>query len=109
MGKKVGRGVQDGGSLMPIHVAVWQKPSQYCKLFGGMALKHVQYHIRNELSVQVRCRIQEAWGWCTGMKNKIEKKKKKKERIEANESKSKRDQREGTKYAPRKKESVDYK
>ena len=67
MGKKVGRGVQDGGSLMPIHVAVWQKPSQYCKLFGGMALKHVQYHIRNELSVQVRCRIQEAWGWCTGM------------------------------------------
>ena len=22
---------------------------------------------RNELPVQVRCRIQEAWGWCTGM------------------------------------------
>jgi len=32
-----------------------------------MALKHVQYHIRNELPVQVLCRIQEAWGWCTGM------------------------------------------
>ena len=28
-----------------------------------MALKHVQYHIRNKSPVQVRCRIQEAWGW----------------------------------------------
>ena len=35
--------------------------------FGGMALKHVKYHIRNESPVQVRCRIQDAWGWCTGM------------------------------------------
>ena len=35
--------------------------------FGRMALKHVQYHIRNESPVQVRCRIQEAWGRCTGM------------------------------------------
>ena len=26
--------------------------------FGRMALKHVQYHIRNESPVQVRCRIQ---------------------------------------------------
>ena len=25
------------------------------------------YNIRNESPVQVRCRIQEAWGWCTGM------------------------------------------
>jgi len=25
------------------------------------------YNIRNELPVQVRCRIQEAWRWCTGM------------------------------------------
>ena len=24
-------------------------------------------HIRNESPVQVRCRIQDAWGWCTGM------------------------------------------
>ena len=31
-----------------------------------MALKHV-YHIRNESPVQVRCRMQEAWGWCTEM------------------------------------------
>ena len=23
--------------------------------------------LRNELPVQVRCRIQDAWGWCTGM------------------------------------------
>jgi len=32
-----------------------------------MALKHVKYNIRNESPVQVQCRIQEAWGWCTGM------------------------------------------
>jgi len=32
-----------------------------------MVLKHVQYHIRNELPIQVQCRIQEAWGWYTGM------------------------------------------
>ena len=25
------------------------------------------YHIRNELPVQVWCRIQDAWVWCTGM------------------------------------------
>jgi len=24
-------------------------------------------HLINELAVQVQCRIQEAWGWCTGM------------------------------------------
>ena len=32
-----------------------------------MALKHVYYHVRNESPVYVRCRIQDAWGWCTGM------------------------------------------
>ena len=32
-----------------------------------MAWKHVYYYIRNELPVQVQCRIQDAWGWCTGM------------------------------------------
>ena len=37
---------------------------------GRMALKHVYYHIRSESSVQVQCRIQEAWGWCTGMTQK---------------------------------------
>ena len=36
-------------------------------LFGRMALKHVYYHVRNESPVQVQCRIQDAWGWCTGM------------------------------------------
>ena len=35
--------------------------------FGRMALQHVYYHIRNESPVQVQCRIQDAWGWCTGM------------------------------------------
>ena len=32
-----------------------------------MALKHVYYHVRNELPVYVRFRIQDAWGWCPGM------------------------------------------
>ena len=36
-------------------------------LFGRMALKHVYYHVRNELPVYVRYRIQDGWGWCTGM------------------------------------------
>ena len=34
-GQGDGRGVHDGGDScipMPIHVDVWQKPSQYCKL-----------------------------------------------------------------------------
>ena len=32
-----------------------------------MALKHVYYHVRNESPVDVRYRIQDAWGWYTGM------------------------------------------
>ena len=35
--------------------------------FERMALKHVYYHIWNRSTVQVRCMIQGAWGWCTGM------------------------------------------
>ena len=35
--------------------------------FGRMALKHVYYHVRNESPVYVQCRMQDAWGWCTGM------------------------------------------
>ena len=30
--------------------------------FGRMTLKHVKYHVRNELPVQVRCTILDAWG-----------------------------------------------
>ena len=30
--------------------------------FGRMALKHVKYHVCNELPVQVRCTILDAWG-----------------------------------------------
>ena len=30
--------------------------------FGRMALKHVKYHVRNEMPVQVRCTILDAWG-----------------------------------------------
>ena len=36
-------------------------------MIGRMALKHVYYHVRNESPVYVRYRIQDAWGWCTGM------------------------------------------
>ena len=35
--------------------------------FGRMALKHVKYHVWNEMPVQVWCTILDAWGWCTGM------------------------------------------
>ena len=35
--------------------------------YGRMALNHVNYHMWNELPVQVRCMIQDARGWCTGM------------------------------------------
>ena len=34
--------------------------------FGRMTFKHVKYHVRNELPVQVRCMILDAWGWGTG-------------------------------------------
>ena len=34
--------------------------------FGRMTLKHVKYHVRNELPVQVRCTILDDWGWYTG-------------------------------------------
>ena len=30
-------------------------------------MKHVYYQVRNELTVYVQYRIQDAWGWCTGM------------------------------------------
>ena len=30
-------------------------------------MKHVYYHVRNELPVYVQYRIQDAWGWCMGM------------------------------------------
>ena len=33
---------------------------------GRMAVKHVKYHVGNELPVQVRCMMLDAWGWCTG-------------------------------------------
>ena len=34
--------------------------------FGRMTLKHVKYQVRNELPVQVRYTILDAWGYCTG-------------------------------------------
>src|SRR5574341_336091 len=34
--------------------------------FGRMAMKHVKYHVGNELPVQVRCMMLDAWDWCTG-------------------------------------------
>ena len=34
--------------------------------FGRIALKHVKYHVWNEMPVQVWCTILDAWDWCTG-------------------------------------------
>ena len=48
---------------------LWERARVGC--FGRMALKHVKYHIRNKSPVQVRCRIQDAWGWCTGMTQRV--------------------------------------
>ena len=38
--------------------------------YGRITLKHVNYHIWNESSVQVGCMIQGAQGWYTGMTQK---------------------------------------
>ena len=38
--------------------------------FGRMALKYIEYHIWNELPVQVWCTILDTWGWCTGTTQK---------------------------------------
>ena len=40
--------------------------------YGRMALKHVSYHMWNKLPVQVRCIIQGARGWCTGITQRDE-------------------------------------
>ena len=32
-----------------------------------LCINSMNYHIRNESPVQVPCRMQEAWGWCTGI------------------------------------------
>ena len=46
---------------------LWEREKERVGWFGRMALKHLYYHVRNESSAYVRCRIQDAWGWCTGM------------------------------------------
>ena len=33
-------------------------------------MKHVYYHVRIKSPVYVQCRIQDAWGWYTGMTQK---------------------------------------
>ena len=45
----MGEGKGEGGMI-------WENGIETCK-----------YHIRNESPVQVRCRVQDAWGWCTGL------------------------------------------
>ena len=41
---------------------------------GGMiwenGIETCMYHVRNELPLQVRCRILDAWGWCTEVTQK---------------------------------------
>ena len=46
--------------------ASWEMCMQVRKQQLELALKHVKYHVWNELPVQVRCTILDAWGWCTG-------------------------------------------
>ena len=42
----------------------WQVKKFPVGRFGRMAMKHVKYHVGNELPVQVRCTMLDAWGWC---------------------------------------------
>ena len=44
---------------------LWER--ERVEWFGRMALKHVYYHMWNRSPVQVRCMIQDARGWCTGI------------------------------------------
>ena len=74
MGREVGGAFMFGNACTPVvdSCQCMAKPIQYCKVKkkivpGRMALKHVYYHVRIESPVLVRCRIQHAWGWCTGM------------------------------------------
>ena len=48
-----------------VFCTVWER--KRVGLFGRMALKHVYYQVRNKSPVYVQYRIQDAWGWCTGM------------------------------------------
>ena len=36
-------------------------------LYAPQTFVKIKYHVWNELPVQVRCTILDAWGWCTGM------------------------------------------
>ena len=66
-------GIQEDGNNNPVYETaietlmcrtvlgtLWEK--QRVGRFGRMTLKHVKYHVRNELPVQVRCTILDAWG-----------------------------------------------
>ena len=51
----------DGGACRAIGHGVASQRETVGR-FGRMTLKHVKYHVRNELPVQVRCTILDAWG-----------------------------------------------
>ena len=36
-------------------------------MIWGNGIETLYYHVRIESPVYVRCRIQDAWGWCMGM------------------------------------------
>ena len=46
-------------------LTLWER--ERVGLFGRLAVKHVYYHVRKESPVYVQYRIQDAWGWSTGM------------------------------------------
>ena len=61
--------MQDSKKDTDVYSGLWDSEGEG---EGGMiwkngALKHVYYHVRIESPVYVQCRIQHAWGWCTGM------------------------------------------
>ena len=41
---------------------LWERERERVGRFGRMTLKHVKYHVRSELPVQVRYTILDAWG-----------------------------------------------
>ena len=59
--------MHDTGCLGLVH---WDDPEGWygerVGRFGRMTLKHVKYHVRNELPVQVRCTILDAWAGALG-------------------------------------------
>ena len=51
---------RDSQESSPVLWTLWER--ERVGRFGRMALKHVKYHVWNEMPVQVQCTILDAWG-----------------------------------------------